>query len=127
MKKYREIQRNSFITKWYFNNPEQTTIDTINSIRANEEIIVNYVQVSEAVDLDGKEVEGSYNIDDFIKNYENIKSKGTELSYKLVITYNGLDLLIDLQEESPIVSLSTSEPSLEIDDLIQKKNKSLGM
>jgi len=127
MRKYNEIPRHGFTTKWYFNEPGKKAIDTIRELRENPDININYVQVDEDVELDAKEVEGSYNIDAFIEKYEEIKSNGTDLSYKLVITYNELNLLVDLQETSSIVVLSTPEPTLEIDDLIQKKNKTLGI
>ena len=125
MKKFKEIPRTGFTTKWYFREPNQTILDVIRNLKSNSDILIKFVQISEDVELDAKEVEGSYNVDTFIENYEKYRTTGTDLTYKVVMKYNDLDILLDLSEKTNLVVLSTPEPSLEIDDLIQKKTDNL--
>jgi len=127
MEKTNEIKRASYTAKWYSRSANEPITVIIQQLNDNNEIEINYVQVSEDVDQDAKEVSGSYNIDMFLRKYDQIKSLGSNLSYKVVMDYNDLSLTTDFYEDSDIVVLSTPDPSLEIDDLIQKKNKGLGL
>ena len=125
MKKFKEVPRKGFTTKWYFREENKTILDIIRDLKNNSEIKINYIHVDEDVELDAKEVAGSYNVDTFIANYDKYKTTGTGLTYKVVMTYNDLNVLIDLHEGSNLVVLSTPEPSLEIEDLIQKKSNTI--
>ena len=124
MEKTNEIKRTNYVSKWYSRGENEPVIMIVQQLKDNDEIEINFVQVNEDVDLDAKEVSGSYNIDAFLRNYDKIRTEGEKLSYKVVMNYNDLHLSTDLFEDSDIVVLSTPDPELEIGDLLQKKNKS---
>jgi len=124
MEKTNEIKRTNYVSKWYSRGENEPVIMIVQQLKDNDEIEIKFVQVDEDVDLDAKEVSGSYNIDAFIRNYDKIRAEGEKLSYKVVMNYNDINLSTDLYEDSDIVVLSTPDPELEIGDLLQKKNKS---
>ncbi len=84
------------------------------------------VRLIEGVERDMQSVDGDeYLISTFLEKYDDIKTMGHDLMYRLY-GYLGNDrVIITLADDYPVITISTENPDIEIEDILEKIDKQL--
>lgn len=79
------------------------------------------VRLIEGVEMDMQSVNGDeYLISTFMEEYDDIKTMGHDLMYRLY-GYLGDDyVIITLADDYPFITISTENPDIEIEDILEK-------
>ncbi len=125
MKKIREKMGNYYCSKTYTSDG-MNIVELLNSL--SEDYNARRVRVNEDVEFEQKVTDKrEYPIDEFYEKMEQIAMYGSNLYYTIIGGYGGETAEITLHELNQLITLVTTDKNLEIDQLIQKKNKGFGL
>lgn len=114
----------AIISKNYMIGEQIKTTDLVLNF-INNGINVNYVFVKENVDVDSKTIEGAYDVQAFVNEYEYLKNNGEDLSFQINIDYNDINLDVTTYDNSRMINIITSDDSVELENLLEKKSEKL--
>lgn len=127
MEKILENQFNGKYNK-YYKTTGYAIVDLAQQIR-DSELEIMYVDVDEDVERDMQTVSRHYGLDEFLDMSSYIESAAYDkkrLLFNFLGKLNGKTVIITARDcNEPLVTLSSVE-DLELEDILQKKNKELG-
>lgn len=126
-----KVLENKFNGKYnkYYKTTSYTIVDLAQQIR-DSELEIMYVDVDEGVERDMQTVSRHYGLDEFLNMSSYIESAAydkEQLTFNFLGTLKGKNVIITARDcNEPLVTLSSVE-DLELEDILQKKNKGLGL
>lgn len=117
------------VTGYYYKGYKNDNISNKQFVQQLKEYDTNIgmAWITEMVDRDLKNVSGNYDVDYIIENYDAILSKASSagtLHFSFFGSNQGRDYTIFVYpREENVVYLQTEDASLELTDILQKKNE----
>ncbi len=75
----------------------------------------------ECVEMEMQSVDGDeYLVSTFLEKYDDIKTMGHDLMYRLYGDLGNDEVIITLANDYPVISMSTKNPNIEIEDILKK-------